>query len=251
MSPVITLPNAVQWVLLGLMHVWLSAVWSVPLNSIIQAQMLRQMLRRINNYIFPDETPLTFLYPHQWWNHMRSSCWNAPVVSVLLGLIGGVCWASHGYTGLASDPKQLLSRQGLQLRMQSPSSRSSPGRHFWKTKLWPSQGRNPTVNVFWCTWLGKAPVTSLSRSELFSANSQSSAITADLLLEVLMDVEGKCKSSTLAYILNHQKERGTHSLFNLFETHLCWKQNKEEHQETPENPQSWCGSTVWITCKHT
>lgn len=70
------------------------------------------MLRRINNYIFPNQTPLTFLYPRRWWNCMRSSCWNAPAVSVLLGLIGGVCWASHGHTGLASDPTQLLSIHG-------------------------------------------------------------------------------------------------------------------------------------------
>lgn len=110
--------------------------------------MLRQMLRRINNYIFPDETPLTFVYPRWWWNRMRSSCWNAPVVSVLLGLIGGVCWASLGYTGLASDPKQLLSRQGLQLRMPNPCPCSSPGRHIWKTLLWPSEGHDPAVNVF-------------------------------------------------------------------------------------------------------
>lgn len=121
-----------------------------------------QKLRRINNYILPDETPLTFVYPRSWWNRMRSSCWNAPAVSVLLGLIGGVCWASYGHTGLASDPKQLLSRQGLQLRMPNPNSCSSPGRHIWKTLLWPSEGRDPAVNVFWHIGLGKAPVISLS-----------------------------------------------------------------------------------------
>lgn len=124
--------------------------------------MLRRMLSRINNYIFPDETFLTFVYPRWWWNRMRSSCWNAQADSVLLGLIGGVFWALHGHTGFASDPKQLLSRQGLQLRMPNTRPCSSPGRHIWKTLLWPSEGLDLAVNVFWHIWLGKAPVSPLS-----------------------------------------------------------------------------------------
>lgn len=158
-------------------------------QHIIYAQMLRQMLRRINNYIFPDETLLTFAYPRWWWNRMRSSCWNAPAVSVLLGLIGGVCWALHGHTGLASDPKQLLSRQGLQLRMPDPSPRSSPGRHIWKTLLWPSEGRDPAVNVFWHIWLGKAPVISLS---VFGV-SYFQQTGSRPLLDFLINAKGKCK----------------------------------------------------------
>lgn len=116
------------------------------------------MLPRINNYIFPDEP----IYHRWWWNCMRSSCWNAPAVLVLLGLIGGVCWASHGHTGLASDPKQLLSRQGLQLRMPNPKPCYSPGRHFWKTLLWPLKGLDPAVKALWRILLGKAPVFSWS-----------------------------------------------------------------------------------------
>lgn len=128
----------------------------------IRALKLRQMLPRINNYIFPDEP----IYHRWWWNCMRSSCWNAPVVLVLLGLIGGVCWASHGHTGLASDPKQLLSRQGLQLRMPNPKPCYSPGRHFWKTLLWPLKGLDPAVKALWRILLGKAPVFSWSDFEV-------------------------------------------------------------------------------------
>lgn len=172
------------------------------------------MLRRINNYIFPDETPLTFVYPRRWWNRMRSSCWNAPAVSVLLGLIGGVCWASHGHTGLASDPKQLLSRQGLQLRMPSPSPRSSPGRHIWKTLLWPSEGRDPAVNVFWRIWLGKAPVISLS---VFGV----SYFQQTYRLDVLINAEGKCKSSwTFMHPKPSERDRCSESL-KLHFFHLC------------------------------
>lgn len=138
------------------------------------------MLRRINNYIFPDETPLTFIYPRWWWNRMRSSCWNAPVVSVLLGLIGGVCWASHGHTGLASDPKQLLSRQGPQLRMPDPSPRSSPGRHIRKNIALTLGGSRPRSKCI-LAYLAEKSTCHLAecfRSELFSANTHSSAFVA-------------------------------------------------------------------------
>lgn len=144
--------------------------------------MLRQMLRRINNYIFPDETPLTFVYPRWWWNRMRSSCWNAPAVSVLLGLIAGVCWAPHGHTGLASDPKQLLSRQGLQLRMPNPSPCSSPGRHIWKTLLWPLRGSWPCSKCILAYLVSKSTclLTESFPSELFSANRHSFVFAAEL-----------------------------------------------------------------------
>lgn len=125
----------------------------------------RRTLRRINNRIFPDETPLTLVCPRWWWNRMRSSCWNAPAVSVLLGLIGGVCWASHGHTGLASDPKQLLSRQGLQPRMpqrsKSPTLQSGQA-HFEKHCSDPAKVSTPAVNVVWRIWLWEAPVFSLA-----------------------------------------------------------------------------------------
>lgn len=134
---------------------------------ITQAWMLGQKLRRVNNYIFPDETPLTTVYPRWWWNCMRSSCWNAPVVSVLLGLIGGVCWASHGHTGLASDPKQLLSRQGLQLKVPNPSpSLKSRQAHLKNIALTPG-GSRPCSKCILAYLVGES---TCHAPDLFSAN---------------------------------------------------------------------------------
>lgn len=68
-------------------------------------------------------------------------------------------------------PHSCLADGGPQLTLPTPSPRSTPGRHIWKTLLQPSEGRDPVVNVCWRIWLGKAPVISLSvfGNELFSA----------------------------------------------------------------------------------
>lgn len=114
---------------------WLTVIVTVMVIVTVEADKQLQTSRW--------DPPLMFLYPHQWWNRMRSSCWNAPVVSVLLGLIAGVCWASHGHTGLASDPKQLLSRQGLQLRRSSPKNLHSLGQANTKTGTFKKHGSDP------------------------------------------------------------------------------------------------------------
>lgn len=151
--------------------------------------MLRQMLRRINNYIFPDETPLTFVYPRWWWNCMRSSCWNAPAVSVLLGLIGGVCWALHGHTGLASDPKQLLSRQGLQLRMPNPKALLQSRQAHLKNIALTLRRSRPRSKCILAYLVGKSTCFSADcfRSELFPAFL---CVCSRPLLDLLVNVKG-------------------------------------------------------------
>lgn len=103
-----------------------------------------------------DRTDI-FFSPRRWWNHMRSSCWNASAVLVLLGRI-----ASHRHAGLASDPGQLLCKQALPLSGPSPKACSSPA--FEKHCSDPRE-----VLTLQCTHftisLGKAPVFSWSPVE--------------------------------------------------------------------------------------
>lgn len=100
---------------------------------------------------------------------------------------------SLGHTGLASDPEQLPSRQGLRVGMPSPGPsllRSRQAR--WKNTA-PTLGgvATPAVNVFWRVGLSEAPVSLLS---VFRVTFPVVCTSSKPFLDPLSDVEAECKS---------------------------------------------------------
>lgn len=110
--------------------------------------------------------------PCQWWNRMRSSCWNVPAVSVLRGLIGRVFFFFYLQNPLladkrvlASDPEQLPSRRGLR-RWECPAGAAVAGekkKRTEKTRFRPLPGSWPPQWMYLAV-LGpaEAPVSLLS-----------------------------------------------------------------------------------------
>lgn len=117
---------------------------------------------------------LTDLYPHWWYNRMRSSSWNAPAVSVLLGLIGGFAEPRTDARGSHLIPNS-CSADCSACDWECPCPRAGPGRHTWKTSLWPCRGRDPGCKCILAYLVGESTcqVAECSPSGLFSAELDS------------------------------------------------------------------------------
>lgn len=139
---------------------------------------------------------LTDLYPCWWYNRMRSSSRNAPVVSVLLGLIGGFAeprmdaWGSHLIPNSCwADCSACDS--------ECPRPHAGPGRHTWKTSLWPCRGHDPGCKCILAYLVGKSTcqLAESSPSGLFSADLDSEWASSPKSERFMLWSKQKCSFS--------------------------------------------------------
>lgn len=117
---------------------------------------------------------LTDLYPRWWYNRMRSSSWNAPAVSVLLGLIGGFAEPRMDARGSHLIPNS-CSADCSACDWECPRPRAGPGRHTSKTSLWPCRGCDLGCKCILAYLVGESTCqfAECSPSGLFSAELDS------------------------------------------------------------------------------